>query len=218
MCTISLICTRHDELGKCNSNELFLIVEHINPEVIFEEIPPSFFDKYYFEKSMSNLESYTINRYIENHKIDHIPVDSDNLPSEDFFKDHKKMLERIEGLADINGFTYRNLVDNNRIHSMNYGFQYLNSIYSDNINNEIYKAIENGLQKINNNKFFQSFKLWKEINEMRENQMLQNIYRYSQAHQYDRAIFLIGAAHRKSIIEKILEYQKTEKVKLNWIY
>ena len=48
--------------------------------------------------------------------------------------------------------------------------------------------------------------------------MLQNIYLYSQDHNYDRAIFTIGAAHRKSIIDKIFEYQKNEKVKLNWIF
>ena len=41
---------------------------------------------------------------------------------------------------------------------------------------------------------------------MRENYMLQNIYRYSEKHSYERAIFTIGAAHRKSVIEKISEF------------
>lgn len=36
--------------------------------------------------------------------------------------------------------------------------------------------------------------------------MLQNIYRYSEKHSYERAIFTIGAAHRKSVIEKISEF------------
>ncbi|TDD77199.1 hypothetical protein [Flavobacterium caseinilyticum] len=218
MYNITLVCTRHDELGKCNSNELYQIIELINPEVIFEEIPPTFFDEYYLDKRRANLETDTINKYIQNHKIEHIPVDSNNFPSEEFFKDHKRMIEKIEGLADINGFTFRNLVDNNKIYTERYGFKYLNSIDSININNEICNALENGLQKINNDKLFLTFKLWKDINDMRENQMLQNIYLYSQDHNYDRAIFTIGAAHRKSIIDKIFEYQKNEKVKLNWIF
>jgi hypothetical protein len=217
MHNISLVCTRHAELGKCNSDELYKIFEYINPEVIFEEIPPTFFDRYYIEKSLRNLESDTISRYLENHKIDHIPVDSDDLPSDDFFKDHKYMMERIEGLIDINGFTYKKLSDTNKLYIEEYGFKYLNDISSININDEIYSAIENGLKTINNDKLFQTFKLWKDINDKRENQMLKNIYRYSQAHIYDRAIFTIGAAHRRSIIEKISECQKNEKVKLNWI-
>lgn len=218
MHNITLLCTRHDNLGKCNSNELYQIIERINPEVIFEEMPPSFFDKYYLEKSRSNLESDTINNYIKHHKINHIPVDSDNLPSEEFFKDHKYMMGKIEGLADINGFTYRDLVDTNKICSERHGFKYLNSLDSMNINNDIYVAIERGLQKMNNDKFFQTFKLWKDIHDTRENQMLQNIYRYSQTNSYERAIFTIGAAHRNSIIQKVSECNKNEKTKLNWIF
>ena len=45
MYNITLVCTRHEELGACNSHEMHKILETINPEVIFEEIPPSFFDQ-----------------------------------------------------------------------------------------------------------------------------------------------------------------------------
>lgn len=218
MFNITLVSTRHDNLGECNSNELYQIIERINPKVIFEEISPTLFDEYYLDNSRSNLETDTINKYTQNYKINHIPVDSDSLPSEEFFKDYKYLIERIEALADINGFTFRNLVDTNKKHIERYGFNYLNSIDSININNEIYNAIKNGLQKINNDKLFQTFELWKNIHDMRENQMLQNIYSYSNTHSYDRAIFTIGAAHRNSIIEKISECQKNEKVKLNWIF
>ena len=218
MYNITLISTRHDSLGKCNSNELYKIIERINPEVIFEEIPPTFFDEYYLDKSRSNLETDTISKYIQNYKIEHIPVDSDNFPSEEFFKDHKYMIERIEGLADINGFTFRNLVDTNKRNIERFGFNYLNSIDSININKEIYNTIKNGLQKINNDRLFQTFKSWKDINEMRENHMLQNIYSYSQKHSYERAIFTIGAAHRNSIIEKISRFHTNEKANMNWIF
>jgi hypothetical protein len=53
-----------------------------------------------------------------------------------------------------------------------YGFKYLNSIYCINLNDEIYDAIEKGLQKINNDKLFQTYKSWKEINEKRENEQI----------------------------------------------
>ena len=217
MYNITLVSTRHKSIGKCNSTELYQIIELINPDVIFEELPPSCFEEYYLSKTQSTLESDTINRYIQHHKIDHIPVDLDNVPSDNFFNDYEDMIERIEGLADINGFTFRSLTDINKGYIESYGFKYLNSIDSIRINNEIYNAIENGLQKINNDKLFKTFESWNKINEMRENHMLQNIYRYSEKHSYERAIFTIGAAHRKSVIEKISKFEKNENVNLKWI-
>ena len=50
MNNITLICTVHEEKGICNINELYKIIERINPEIIFEEINPSAFDEYYKDK------------------------------------------------------------------------------------------------------------------------------------------------------------------------
>lgn len=218
MLNITLVSTRHQNLGKCNSYELYQIIESINPDVIFEEMPPSLFDKYYVDKSRSNLESDAISNYILNHKIEQVPVDSENLPSEKFFQKHKFMMERVEKLVGINGIKYRESVDHNKIYIERYGFSYLNSSHSINMNNKIYSAIQNGLEQLNNDKFFDTFKRWKEIHEKRENHMLKKIYRYSEEHSYRRAIFLVGAAHRGPIINKISESKKDENVKLNWIF
>lgn len=217
MKSITLICTRHEELGECNSNELYRIIESINPEIIFEEIPPSFFDKYYVDKSHSNLESNTINEYIKKYKIVQVPVDSDDVPSDKFFKELENVYRRIEGQIDINGFNFKNFTDQNRSLIEKYGFKYLNSIECSNINDELFIAIENGLTKINDDKLIQVFKYWKENIEKRENQMLRNIYNYCQTANFERAVFTIGAAHRKSLIEKIADFQKNENIKLNWL-
>lgn len=218
MHNITLISTRHDSLGNCNSLELYKIIERIKPEVIFEEMPPTFFDQYYLLKSRANLESEAIKKYTQEYEVAQVPVDLDNLPSEEFFKDHKYMIRRIEALIDINGFTFRNMTDRNKMKVQRFGFYYLNSIECININKEIYNAIKNGLQMINDNRLFQTFKLWNDIIEMRENHMLQNIYSYSKKHSYKRAVFTIGAAHRNSIMEKLSGFQKKEEIKLNWIF
>lgn len=126
MFNITLISTRHEDIGECNSNELFKIIQKINPEIIFEEIPPTFFNKYYVEQSCSNLETDAINKYIQKNDVEHIPVDSDEVPPENFFKDYEYLINRIEGLADCNGFTFRNQIDNNKRYIEKYGFKYLN--------------------------------------------------------------------------------------------
>jgi len=218
MHNITLICTRHSEIGECNINTLYKIIERLEPDLIFEEIPPSYFDKYYITKTRRNLETDTINRYLETHIVKHIPVDSDDVPPESLFQDHKNLLEQIECLADRNGFDYRTLTDINKMYIKIHGFTYLNSPQCININQEIYNAIEQGLQKINATKLFQTFDLWKDINEKRDNEMLQNIYDYSKEHNYDNAIFTVGSAHKKSISMKIEKIEKENKIKLNWIF
>jgi hypothetical protein len=218
MYNITLVCTRHEELGKCNPIELYKIIESLNPEIVFEEIPPSYFEQYYIQKTRNNLETDTISKYLETHKIEHIPVDSDDVPSESMFQKNARIHKRIEGRADVNGFHYRNFIDRHITHAKTYGFRYLNSINCSYHFDEIHDAIEKGLQKLGDDELFQFHELWKGIIENRDNEMLKNIYNYSKKNSYDKAIFTVGAAHRKSIMEKIEEYERKEEFKLNWTF
>jgi hypothetical protein len=83
MYNITLIFTCHTELGKCNSDELFKIIENIGPDVIFEELSIILFDKFYNGNQLPNesLEIKCIKRYLQNHNIKHIPVDIDVDPN-----------------------------------------------------------------------------------------------------------------------------------------
>ena len=128
------------------------------------------------------------------------------------------MLFRSEGLSDANGFNYRNSCDRNSLYIKMYGFRYANSNDSIVIQNEIEDSIEKGLRKINDEKLFQIHKEWIRVNEQRENEMIQNIYNYSKQQPFDKAIFMIGFAHRKSVIQKITEYENKSEIKLNWTF
>lgn len=214
MYNITLICTVHEEKGICNLNELYKIIDRINPEIIFEEMPPLAFDEYYKDKNKSNLETNTINKYLESHQIEHIPVDYHHKIPTSFFEDNDYMHKRVEA----NSSEYRKLVDTHSAYVKHYGFKYLNSIYCNNLLHELYKMIEKALHKINDDKLFQTYKLWNDIIEKREYEMLNNIYSYSKDHNYNRGLFFIGAAHRGSIINKIQKYTGTGYVKLNWNY
>jgi hypothetical protein len=149
--------------------------------------------------------------------VKRVPVDSDDGPLESFFQSFENLHNQIENLDDINGANYRIFTDKHKESVKLYGFKYLNSIDCININDKINSAIEEGLKKISNDELFQTYQSWKNIMEKREHEMLQNIYRYSKEHSYDSAIFTLGSGHRKSIIQKIEEYKRKEKLKLNWI-
>lgn len=51
-----------------------------------------------------------------------------------------------------------------------------------------------------------------------EHSMLRNIYSYCKEKSFNTATFMCGAAHRKTITQKIAEYETKEKLKLNWTF
>jgi len=214
MYNITLIGTYHADSGNCNYFELLKIIEKINPEVIFEETPPSYFDKYYINKTENKLETNAINKYLESHQIEHILVDSDDVPPISFFRNDQSMHERIEKFS----CGYRNIIDIIKIYRELYGFKFLNSIDYINLNKAFDIEIENTLQVFNDERLHKIRKLWNDLMNKRENEMLKNIYNYSKEHTYNTGLFLIGAAHRESIINKLKEYDNMNYVKIIWNY
>ncbi len=51
-----------------------------------------------------------------------------------------------------------------------------------------------------------------------EYSMLRNIYAFCKENQFSTAIFMCGSAHRKSIIEKIGEFEEKSEIQLNWTH
>ena len=200
----------------CNSHELYKIIDKINPDIIFEEVPPSVFDNYYITKTRRNLESDTISHYVDHHQAKHIPVDSDNIPNDSFFQDYEYLIKRIESLRDQNGSSFRQLVDNNRINSSMYGFNYLNSSDQLQISDQINKTIEDALLVMNDEKLSKAYQSWKDVNNKREHEMLNNIYNYSRENDYKTAILTIGSGHGRTIIEKIPVYELKTGIQLQW--
>jgi hypothetical protein len=202
----------HRENGNCNLKELYKIIQEINPEVIFEEISPSRFDEYYNKKTVCSLETNTIIKYLQTHKIEHIPVDD-----YDFTK-IIEMYNNFNHIDDIlfNNIDYCDLWENNIKMANQYGFKYLNSIYYDELSEKLHFLEENIIKDINDEKLSQIYKLYNDFNDNRENAMIKNIYLYSNDHRYINSVLLIGAEHKRSMAEKIWKYKKNEELILNW--
>jgi hypothetical protein len=214
MFNVTLFCTWHGEAENCNAFELFRIILQLEPEVIFEEIPPCSFDEYYENMNRDKLESKAIKMYLSNHIIKHIPVDLDVIMPQSFWDDNKYMLEQIERKNS----EFCRLCDYDSQYARQYGFSYLNSIYSVNINKDRDREMEATLKLINDKKLFEAYELWNNINEKRENEMINNIYNYCKENTFDKGVFFIGVAHRESIINKIKKYNESEELKIKWNY
>lgn len=214
MHNITLICTMHKEIGKCNSKELYDLIEKVNPEVIFEEFDISRTDDEYYKNGhyknqyTCTVETATIMKYLQNHQIIHIPVDTYNVI--DFPED---MYPKISN----NSEEYDALVKINFLLSCQQGFPYLNSIECSDLLEKIHAIEEKTVKLLNDEILSNTYKSWQFVTTNRETEMVKNIYQYSERHYYNNAIFITGAEHRKSILNKIEEYEKNG-LKLNWNY
>jgi len=229
MYNITLVGTIHSEKGRCNSDELYKILEAINPEVIFDELPTHFSDMYYsdsFDRYCANnillnrhsivvpLEVKCIKKYKKNHNIKICPVDIDTrqklskYQQEIFFmmqtffqyEDYRKLDNKKEALIAQEGFHFLN---SNKF----LDFIERKEVMESNI-------MESEIQKDRLLKIYKLFHA--EQYDSRENAMLENIYNYSEENPFNQAVFLIGAEHKKSMIRKITAYEKLSAIKLKW--
>lgn len=229
MNNITLIGTIHSENGQCNSNELYKILENINPDVIFDELPSHFSDMYYsdsFDMYCANnillnrnppvvpLEVKCNKKYKQNNNVEIIPVDIDI---------RQKLSKYQHEFHFMFSTFYKNedyiKLDNEKETLISQeGFNYLNSDrFLDFLERKV--VIEKNIMEseIQKNRLLNIYKLFHaEQYDNRENAMLENIYNYSKGNQYNQAVFLIGAEHIKSIMRKITEYEKLSEIKLNW--
>jgi len=123
MYNITLLFTFHGELGNCNTDELLKIIESISPDVIFEELSPALFYRSYNGNQFpcEPPEIKSIKRYIQNHSIQHVPVDIDENQSLST-RDIKYMFDAFQKY-DV----YRKLEDERYKMTEQYGYAFLNS-------------------------------------------------------------------------------------------
>jgi hypothetical protein len=216
MYNITLISTEHKESGKCNSDELHKIIESISPDVIFEEeINDDTFQKYYNDEgSFKSLEVQCIKKYLQIHDIKHIPVDI-GLNQYLTFREWDYMFDAFNKYV-----AYKQIVKDHCTLRDKEGFAYLNSERCSGLFEKMMITEKQLIEYsgINKNELLRIHKLFHKEHDCRENAMLLNIYNYSKENQYNQAVFLLGYAHRNSLIQKIIEYETNENLNLNWTF
>jgi len=217
MFNITLICTVHYEQGRCTPEELCSVIRDIKPDIIFEELSESNFHYFYDEQKPANLETNAIKLYLEGLPITHIPVDTYEWP-----RYYDKQLDRMyDKVTSSNMIRECRLLQNTIVGgtflTKRDGFSYLNSALNDEQMKAIGLLTDQILSILSNDELLRIRSLEKEIIEKREIEMLTNIYCYSKEHPYNNALFFLGSGHRRSIIEKIIEFDIAQETKLNWI-
>jgi hypothetical protein len=203
----------HIQIGECNSNNLYNIIVQENPEIIFEEFDilrtedEYYRNEHYKNQKESSLETIAIMNYLEKFNVKYVPVDTYDVK---YFP--TEMYKKIS----IANPDYNKVFSENIIKVGQKGFQYLNSIDCYNLLEELHLIEENAVKNSNDNKLITDYNSWKSVSNARDIEMLNNIYEYSKMHEYNNAVFIIGAEHKKSIMKKINDYNKMDNIKIKW--
>ena len=213
MYNIALVCTHHSEFGKCNSDELYKIIESIRPDVIFEELTQDLFDRFYKENNIPNEppEIKSVRRYIKDHATSHIPVDIN-------VSDTVSINEINYLFKTLGKYTaYSKLEQDQKKLFFQEGYGFLNSKKNEELV-EKKKSLEKSLIEfqINKDRLSRIHELFYEELHNREDEIIKNIYDYSGKIAYNQALLLLGSGHRKTIFEKIKKYESENHIKLNW--
>lgn len=203
---ITLISTVHKEIGKCNSKELYKIIESISPDVIFLEAFENSYSHYHqmllsqFGVYQDRLEIKAIQAYSQKNTFEYVPVLDIGLPDE-----FDKKISIVSENTD-----YQKILNKYSSLEADHGFYFLNS--------EMQIALQEEMRELENQIIANKTMLQKanEGIDAYEHSMLSNIYSYCKQNTFNKAIFMCGAGHRKTISHKITEYNTRESIKLNW--
>lgn len=217
MYNLNIIFTRHKGSGNCNSEELYKIIDRVDPEIIFEELSVANFYRSYKDNKLVTLETTAIKLYLLENDVKQLPVDTFERP-ELFDEQVEFMYDKLLNAHDqIGSENLRGLIDKRELYASRYGFSFLNSRFNDALMDEFNRLKETALTILNDENLRQINALEKNVIEKREDQMLANIYWYSKDNPYRQGLFFIGSGHRESILKKIKKFYETCNLKINWI-
>ena len=207
---LSLVGTVHTDSGLANAAELQAIIERLNPDVIFAEVPSASIDQY-VDGSRGTIESAAVARYREGRELAVIPVDLPE-PDAEFFRTAKDMFRVVERTSH----DYRRLVDRHAADTRTDGFAYLNSERCIHAWSAIHKEVLATLDWIRQPRFHEVYARWCSRNEHRDTAIVGNIAEYAHRHGFIRGLLLVGAAHRKSVGEKARARMAADQPQLEW--
>lgn len=198
---ISLIGTVHAEVGYATIPALCSILEQIRPEVIFLEIPrDGVLEQYLNGGTTNDLESAAVKHYCAGTNAKLVAVDLPT-PKADFFDNYNHLQREVHGRSS----DYRRLTTWEKNYVLDYGFVYLNADRCGEMWRDIDAAMRATVEALKDPRLVAILEEWNRINDLRETEWLKCILKYCEEESFEKGAFLVGAAHRQSIISKSKE-------------
>lgn len=207
---ISVIATVHKDNGAADAVALADILKRKSPDVVFLEIPPAEMEHFFSKRS---LESRAIELLSKHQPIDLFPVDIQVMDEAEMRIFHRL----FDFLEDFGGEVSRSIDTHILSCTRSHGFSFLNSTGYIEAQDEL-EFRDSYIVQAKGDEIIQSLHAkWKSVHSGRERAMIENIAYYCKSRHFDHAVFLVGAAHVRSL-RCIIESSKDTFVDTEWVF
>ncbi len=211
---ITIVFTKHKEAGAFRSSVLIGILDSLEPDIIFLEASHDDYQSQFITKSYESLESKALTSFKEKHNIDLIPTGESY--NTEFLTKTMNEYQQFSRAIDIHSTEffrakYTEMESKENIE----GFAYVNSEQFGENQKELNLEEKTIIERIENPELMKLYEQWNALQREREERMLGEINRYSLGAPFKKATFLIGAAHRNSIVNQV---QKLGEESIKWSY
>lgn len=211
MSTIIVVGTYHVEDGSCTYKELLKFIEKISPNVIFCEAAPEVLPKMIeATENFNPPEIKVIREILKDKTIKIVPVDIYGKAADD---------ERIDKMFDLFKQKFENYKNAEHIQfdeTYEKGYYFLNSKENDRINFDKVLMEREIVTRENNRELSLDYDKWVKWNNYRENHWIKLIHKHFHKNKFNRAVLMVGAAHRVGLLHKIMELEFNGKSHLTW--
>lgn len=98
------------------------------------------------------------------------------------------------------------------------GFRYLNSERYATLNERLSEIEDEVVHRLGDSRLIRRLQWWRRLTDARESDMLGNIYAHCANITVSNGVFLLGAAHRTGIAQKIVEHCSKEPGVIDWAF
>lgn len=201
---IIIIFTAHKEFGAFSSSSLIKILEALQPDLIFLEASPDDYHQQFVVRNYDSLESKALFNFQKTNDVDIIPTGTSK--SKEFLIESHMKYQRLNRAIEVHSTAqYRGKYTQRESKENMEGFAYINSEEYGEVQKELNLEEKIILEETENIEFIKLYEWWHALHDERESEMLTNINNHCLNMLFEKAVFLIGAEHRNSIINKTKE-------------
>jgi hypothetical protein len=208
---LTVVLTAHRDAGLCNEDELLRILRDIDPGVIFEELSSASFRCAYGDMSMNTLEVRAIRRLLKEKAILHFPVDEIGPPV--------GFRERMDSLLDYvetDSLEYVSAVEEAKWKAAQLGFGFFATAEFAELSALARHALAKSVTEANSDILMEALSTWNDLMQRREEAMVSTVLSEIHKNPERKAAFLVGAEHRKTIVDCLAKRSKTALVDIAW--
>jgi hypothetical protein len=201
---ITIVFTRHKEVGAFKSSALLEILDSLEPDIIFLEASHDDYQCQFVNKIYESLESKALISFKKKYNIDLIPTGVSY--TKEFLlqsmNDHQRLSRAVDSHStEIFRAKYTVMESKENLE----GFTYVNSEQYGEDQKELNVEEEKIIEQVGDPELVKLHNQWNALQREREERMLAEIKRYTLGVSFKKAVFLIGAAHRNSIVNQVQE-------------